>query len=88
MTGQREATPATAARRVARAATKAALPGAAPLLLSDLSEQARNLKDDDRASLPFAATEGREDPLARGRVTLGLARRARDRLAGAARGRG
>ena len=88
MTGQREATPATSARQVARAAAKVALPRRGPLLVADLSEQARNLKDDDRASLPFAATEEREDPRARGRVTLGLAERARDRLAGAARGRG
>ena len=69
MTGQREATPATSARQVARAAAKVVLP--------ELSEQARNAKDDDRASPPFVATEERKDPLARGCVTLGFRTRPR-----------
>jgi hypothetical protein len=52
----------------------------APLLLSDLSEHAKNLQDDDRASLLFDATAELE--------TRRLAKRARDHLAGAGRGRG
>jgi putative heme iron utilization protein len=44
--------------------------GAPLLLLSDLSEHAKNLKDDDRASLLFDATGELEDPLAGERVTL------------------
>jgi heme iron utilization protein len=44
--------------------------GAPLLLLSDLSEHAKNLKDDDRASLLFDATGDLEDPLAGERVTL------------------
>jgi putative heme iron utilization protein len=44
--------------------------GAPLLLLSDLSEHAKNLQDDDRASLLFDATGEREDPLAGDRVTL------------------
>jgi heme iron utilization protein len=42
----------------------------APLLLSDLSEHVKNLKEDDRASLLFDATGELEDPLAGERVTL------------------
>jgi heme iron utilization protein len=44
--------------------------GAPLLLLSDLSEHAKNLKEDDRASLLFDATGELEDPLAGERVTL------------------
>jgi heme iron utilization protein len=44
--------------------------GAPLLLLSDLSEHVKNLKEDDRASLLFDATGELEDPLAGERVTL------------------
>jgi heme iron utilization protein len=44
--------------------------GAPLLLLSDLSEHVKNLRDDDRASLLFDATGELEDPLAGERVTL------------------
>ena len=44
--------------------------GAPLLLLSDLSAHAKNLEDDDRASLLFDATGELEDPLAGERVTL------------------
>jgi putative heme iron utilization protein len=44
--------------------------GAPVLLLSDLSEHAKNLKEEDRASLLFDATGELEDPLAGERVTL------------------
>jgi putative heme iron utilization protein len=44
--------------------------GAPLLLLSDLSEHAKNLRDDDRASLLFDDTGELEDPLAGERVTL------------------
>ncbi len=44
--------------------------GAPLLLLSNLSEHAKNLQDDDRASLLFEATGELEDPLAGERVTL------------------
>ena len=69
MTGQREVKPATSARRVARAAAKAALGPACAL---------RTLQFDEPITHPEAARA----------VLVGLARRARDRLAGAARSRG
>jgi putative heme iron utilization protein len=44
--------------------------GAPLLLLSDLAEHVKNLKEDDRASLLFDATGELDDPLAGDRVTL------------------
>ena len=44
--------------------------GAPLLLLSDLAEHAKNLKENDRASLLFDATGDLADPLAGERVTL------------------
>ena len=40
------------------------------MLLSDLAEHSKNLKQDARISLLFDATDGLEDPLAGARVTV------------------